>query len=77
MYLKMKKEVRNNNPHDFISDNYANILLCDYALLRDKEFEFLVNVYMKKIRLKKPPPEQKFYCRVCHKDITGCCATHY
>ena len=49
MYLKMKKEVRNNNPHDFISDNYANILLCDYALLRDKEFEFLVNVYMKKI----------------------------
>jgi len=53
----MKKELKNTNPHDFVSENYSNILLCDYPLLRDKEFEFLVNVYMKKIRLKKPPPE--------------------
>jgi len=56
-YLKMKNEFRNGNPHDFVSENYSNILLCDYPLLRDKEFEFLVNVYMKKIRLKKPPPD--------------------
>ena len=55
----MKNEFRNGNPHDFVSENYSNILLCDYSLLRDKEFEFLVNVYLKKkkIRLKKPPPE--------------------
>ena len=62
----MKKEIRGGNAHDFISENYANILLCDYSLMRDKEFEFLVNVYLKKIRLKKPPPYQKFYCRVCN-----------
>ena len=54
----MRNEIRNENIHDFIYDNYAHIVLNDNTLLRDKEFEFLVNVYLKKIRPKKPPPDQ-------------------
>jgi len=73
----MRNEIRNENIHDFVYDNYAHIVLADNSLLRDKEFEFLVNVYLKKTRLKKPPPDQQFYCRVCNKNITGCCEMHY
>lgn len=51
----MKKETRKANATDYISDNYSNLILIDNHILKDKEFEFLVNVFLKKIRRKKPP----------------------
>ena len=63
----MKKETRKANVTEFISDNYSNLVLIDNHLLKDKEFEFLVNVYLKKIRRKKPPNTQVFYCELCKK----------
>jgi len=51
----MKKETRKANATDYISDNNSNLILIDNHLLKDKEFEFLVNVFLKKIRRKKPP----------------------
>jgi hypothetical protein len=46
----MKKEIRKANVTEFISNNYANLILCDYPVLSDKEFEYLINVFLKKIR---------------------------
>ena len=61
----MKKETRKTNATDYISDNYSNLILIDNHILKDKEFEFLVNVFLKKIRRKKPPNPQVFFCEVC------------